>query len=323
MNRLIILLLSFTLTACATHHMPALDPAHHSAGQVTKVFSVTNRQLGENAIYNGQRDTQLHYDVFDIWIPENRKSGKIQHAGKNFKPQNFAMAGHEDLTQAHFIQAMNQAMAAHDDSLFVFVHGYNMTFAHSIHLQAQIHQDYQHKSLPLHFSWPAAARTHQYLYDRESAMFSRRDFVQFLQLLHQSDAQQIAIMTHSMGSFLAVESLVKLDDRGHGDVIKNIDHLILASPDVDLDVFERQWRELRSKPQKTSVILSDRDRPLQSSAAMRQNKPRIGQAEATAKLEALGIAVIDLSHVKDNRDITQHFIFSSTPSLMGKIKYDE
>jgi len=71
----------------------------------------------------------------------------------------------------------------------------------------------------------------------------------------------VTVMAHSMGTWLAMESLrqMALQD---GRVSPKISNVILASPDLDVDVFGRQWIELGPRKPKFTIIVSRDDRAL-------------------------------------------------------------
>ena len=71
-------------------------------------------------------------------------------------------------------------------------------------------------------------------------------------------------MAHSMGTWLAMESLRQMAIRD-GRVQPKIKNVILASPDIDVDVFARQWTELGDKRPKFTIFVSQDDRALQVS----------------------------------------------------------
>ena len=55
----------------------------------------------------------------------------------------------------------------------IFVHGYNTNFAEGLYRQAQMLQGLRQARASVHFAWPSAASAQGYVFDRESALFSR------------------------------------------------------------------------------------------------------------------------------------------------------
>jgi esterase/lipase superfamily enzyme len=83
-------------------------------------------------------------------------------------------------------------------------------------------------------------------------------------------------MAHSMGTWLAMESLRQMAIRD-GRVAPKIDNVILASPDIDVDVFARQWTEMGEHRPKFTIFVSQDDRALAASRFISGDVQRLGQ----------------------------------------------
>ena len=78
-----------------------------------------------------------------------------------------------------------------------------------------------------------------YAYDRESTNYSRTQLEEILRRAAQDPSVgDVTIMAHSMGSWLVTEALRQMAIRD-GRVAPKIRNVILASPDLDIDVFRR------------------------------------------------------------------------------------
>ncbi|TIO90736.1 MAG: alpha/beta hydrolase, partial [Mesorhizobium sp.] len=82
-----------------------------------------------------------------------------------------------------------------------------------------------------------------------------------------------------------------------GRVSPKIRNVILASPDLDVDVFGRQWTELGSHKPKFTITVSRDDRALAVSRLIAGNVDRVGQADPSkepykSKLQAAGITAV-------------------------------
>ena len=113
----------------------------------------------------------------------------------------------------------------------------------------------------------------------------------------------VVVIAHSMGAWLATESLrqIALED---GRVPKKISNVILASPDLDVDVFRRQIQEMGPDRPLITVFVSREDRALRLSALIAGGITRVGAVDLTepqyvAELEATpGVVVLDLSALR-------------------------
>ena len=98
-----------------------------------------------------------------------------------------------------------------------------------------------------------------YGYDRESASLSRDAFEQLLNMLVDDPAvESIDILAHSMGNFLALETLRQMALR-HGHVPPKISDVMLAAPDVDADAFQKRSRRYGPHPHPRFTLFASRD----------------------------------------------------------------
>ena len=132
--------------------------------------------------------------------------------------------------------------------MLIFVHGYNTRFEEAVYRFAQIVHDAGVDVAPVLFTWPSGGNVIDYVYDRDSAMYSRDAFETVLQaLVDNPNVGSISILAHSMGNYLTVETLRQMAIRDHGLPTK-IREVMLASPDIDVDVFRRQIAEIDAGP---------------------------------------------------------------------------
>ncbi len=88
------------------------------------------------------------------------------------------------------------------------------------------------------------------------------------------------LVGHSMGGFVTMEALRTLSLRGEKHVLRRITALLLAAPDIDLDVFEKQIRDIDPMPRPTAVMTSRSDRALGVSSFITGGHARVGTAPA-------------------------------------------
>jgi esterase/lipase superfamily enzyme len=129
-------------------------------------------------------------------------------------------------------------------------------------------------------------------------------------------------MAHSMGSWLTVEALRQMAIRD-GRVAPKITNVILASPDLDVDVFTNQFSALGPKHPKFTLFVSRDDRALNLSRRISGNIDRLGQVDPTVEpyrteFEKAGITVLDLTALKGN-DPLNHGKFASSPDVVKLI----
>ena len=135
-------------------------------------------------------------------------------------------------------------------------------------------------------------------------------------VLERTGAESVELFAHSMGTFLAMEGLVDGAQTGRLDRrAASINHIVLASPDIDLDLFRTQLGELPPTiREKMYLLVSKDDGALQASRLIAGGVPRVGAANAE-ELEKLGGTVIDLSEIEDSSS-GSHAKFAGSPEVV-------
>jgi esterase/lipase superfamily enzyme len=201
--------------------------------------------------------------------------------------------------------------------VLVFIHGFNTRFEEAVYRLAQIVHDARVDVEPVLFTWPSGGSITDYVYDRDSAMYSRDALEVLLQALADNpNVGSISILAHSMGNYLAIEALRQMSIRDRGLPTK-IRDVMLASPDIDVDVFRRQIASIDAKPRSTqfTLFISRDDRALGLSSFLARDSTRLGALDPNKEpyssiLEKARVNVIDLTNVASN-DATNHSKFAS------------
>ncbi|TRC73959.1 alpha/beta fold hydrolase [Mesorhizobium sp. WSM4307] len=318
--------LFLTLTACGAGPEGVLAPipanlVSSAASDVTMLVATSRKPSGDPAtLFTGERSPTLSMTDLTISIPPKRAPGTVEWP-KTLPPnpeRDFAVVAVKNLS----IPEAHKWLHSHNSNghVLVFVHGFNNRYEDSVFRFAQFVHDSRARVAPILFTWPSRASVLGYNYDKESTNFSRTAFERTLKALADDrSVTDITLMAHSMGTWLAMESLrqMALED---GQVSPKIRNVILASPDLDVDVFGRQWTELGPKKPKFTITVSRDDRALAVSRLIAGNVDRVGQADPSkepykSKLEAAGITVLDLTDVKTD-DRLNHSKFAESPEIV-------
>jgi len=99
-----------------------------------------------------------------------------------------------------------------------------------------------------------------------------------------------------MGAMLLLETLRQLDIAGDEALSARISSMVLAAPDINVDVFRYQLARLGGRmPAPTTIFVSSDDRALGLSSKLAGNMPRLGDYAGAAEFSPAGITVVDLS----------------------------
>ncbi len=328
----IILSLVATLSACGGHAkgvmMPLNIAAEPKGNAVVDMLVATSRQpSGDPAtLFSGERSVQASLTDVAVSIPSSkiRASGTVQWP-KKLPPNpdtDFAVVRVQPV--ANVPQALDWVRThSKGGHAMVFIHGFNNTYEDSVFRFAQIVHDSGADVTPVLFTWPSRAKVFDYNYDKESTNYSRTALENTLKaLVEDKNIKDITILAHSMGTWLAMESIRQMAIRD-GGLPKKIENVILASPDIDVDVFSRQWNELGKNKPNFTIFVSQDDRALALSRYISGDVQRLGQINPAeepykTKLEAAGITVVDLTKVKST-DRLNHGKFAESPEIVQLI----
>jgi esterase/lipase superfamily enzyme len=208
------------------------------------------------------------------------------------------------------------AEGASGEDVLVYVHGFNTTFERAALDAARLSDGIKFAGETMVFSWPSKAKLLDYVYDRESAMWSRDALEQALSELIASPTGRIHVVAHSVGTMLTLEALRQFyADRG--EAAERIGAVIFASPDIDIDVFKSSVSRIGPLAGKITLITSTNDRALAVSRWIAGGITRVGAAEK-AQLEKLGLRVIDAS--AQGWGIINHDLFLSNAQIRQVIR---
>lgn len=321
-----ILAISVLLVACGSPqahdlilpYSVAAAPAE-TAG-THQVFIATTRAKAEQTaqVFDGRRSEGLSLGRVTISVPPVHKTGQVERPkGRVANPAKYFTAS--DLItypdDSAFVAAVRADLARHGGRALVFIHGYNNLFDDSVYRAAQIVHDSGYAGTPVLFSWASGGRTVDYVYDRDSAISARDRLEQTLRLLLKAGAKRVDIIAHSMGNMLTVETLRQLSIVGDRDLDGHLGDVILASPDIDVDVFKTQMQRY-GKPDRPFILLLSRDdRALSVSQIIAGDRPRLGGYENTEEIAALGLVVVDLTDVSAG-DRLNHAKFADNPVMV-------
>jgi esterase/lipase superfamily enzyme len=181
--------------------------------------------------------------------------------------------------------------------VLIYIHGFNQSFETAALDAARLSDGLEFRGGTMLFSWPSKNSLMNYIYDRESALWSRDALEGMLdELIADQSVGRVHIVAHSMGTMVAVEALRQLYDRRGAAVANRFGAIVLASPDIDMDSFTSSVSRVGSLARKITVLTVASDRALGAMRDMAGGVTRVGIAE-TARLDALGIRVIDASNL--------------------------
>lgn len=304
---------------------PDIPAASVEGAKRHKVFIITTRQDSEvvGALFSEFRANELGLASVDVSVPPTHEIGKLERP-KSLPPDprtEFAILDptiyeSDDAIVASMNQEFRKRSVADRDVLF-FVHGYNSTTSDAILRIGQFVEDTNFKGVPVLFTWASAGRVSRYVYDLNSALLARSSLVDGAEIVSRTEAEEYHILAHSMGGFLTMEAIVSADQRGDFNRTGRLRNIVLASPDIDLDLFRSQLGEIDTEFDRFFVLLSKDDPALRASRIIAGGVPRVGSSDAE-ELATLGVTAIDLSEIDDSSS-GSHSKFAGSPEIVQLI----
>jgi len=289
------------------------------------IFTITTRALSEDPTeyFGGERSEAPLFASTAVVVPPEREPGTLT-LPDTLPPDprtDFIIAAPMSYgSEEAFRQAIDAALARRppgERRILLFVHGYNTTFSAATARLAQFVEDTGYRGVPVLFSWPSEGRTIAYVHDINSAMAVRDHLAEVKDVLNATDAQTYDVLAHSMGNLLVMETLRTLSLTGDFNRLGRLGIVILAAPDIDLDLFVNQLRAVPPERRRFTVLISRDDRALAVSRRIAGGVPRVGNAPPD-ELAELGVTVIDLSEVQDPTSL-HHDKFASAPEVVQLI----
>ena len=181
-----------------------------------------------------QRTDKMRYGRFDI-IEEGRKFAKEEVLFENSD----TIVQDSDT----WLQQIAQHAARNDGRVILYTHGYNETFLETASRVARFKNIAQFNGPIIQYSWPSHRKALRYATDRTNLDLYKPQYAATVQKLATiPEIKSLILISHSLGSQLLLHGLQEIDIAAKHpnsiDYSKKITNVILASPDIDKQIFE-------------------------------------------------------------------------------------
>jgi esterase/lipase superfamily enzyme len=320
LSRCLFLAALLLLIACAPRGSFTDVPADRQTSTEESIFVGTTRASDTEEFGFGRADA-LSFMRFDISIPENREPGELSWPPRNRQPdpdRDFLTANQFAFTTP---QAFRTAMAKevreqNQTSAVIYVHGFNVNMAEGVYRFVQMHHDLQVPAIAVHYSWPSRGSALGYIHDRDSALFARRGLEELLDEVAATGVTEITIISHSLGASLTMETLRQIALERNTRVMNQIRGVVLIQPDIDVDVFRSQARDIGKLPQPFVIFGSSADRVLNISARVSGASERLGNLSDISKIADLEVTYVDTKNFAAG---SGHMNLATSPALISLI----
>jgi len=278
-----------------------------------------------NSEYYTSELGELQYGTAEVSIPKKHKLGEIE------RPNIFRLEFKEDpaehvvilqatpCSESRFLAELQEKVAqSQRRELFVFIHGYNVTFEHAVRRTAQVAFDMDFEGAPITYSWPSRGSLLGYSADVESVEYTVEHLKRFLTTIREhSGADSINLIAHSMGN-RALTRVLKEFAQQQGDAVPDrrmFNEVVFAAPDVSAELFRQ--RVVNDPPMsnvanRLTLYASSNDKALLASKKV-NGFHRAGESgEGLVVIQ--GVDTIDVSDI-DLSILGHNYIGSSGPII--------
>ena len=281
---LAVLVVAVPLAACASRPetgflSPIAANAPGATDHTVLVATTRARDPRPGTLFNGERASSLSYATVSVSIPPKHVPGQIELAltPPGDPDANFVVrdAAYLDGDKA-FVQALNAQLAKRPKGsrkVFVFIHGYNTLFAEGLYRISQVAHDSKSTSVPVLFTWASRGKLGDYVYDTNSATAARDGLERTSSDLHWRARPITSISSRIRW---AIGSPSRRFDRSGYPAPRTCEQgrsVVLAAPDLDLDVFKSQMHRFGKPRRPFFIVLSKDDKALGFSSSSPAERP--------------------------------------------------
>ncbi len=270
-------------------------PVHYATNRAK-----TSASDGDNWGFGGAWQQKMSYGLANVSIPPGHQRGALERPFQwwiiefDEKPEEHIMiaGGLRSMSYNEFFTALSADAA----TPLLFIHGFNVVFEDAILRSAQLAHDLSVNGQVLSFSWPSSGGVENYLVDLNNNERSIPQLRQFLvDLKANSGIDEINVIAHSMGNQVFTKALASLEE---STGVPRLNQVILAAPDIDRFVFEREIATRLQKflPDRVTLYASTKDKALSASTQLWDGE-RAGYISDAGIVTVGGIDSIDVSRV--------------------------
>lgn len=317
--RVVVALMLVFAAGCVDRAILPISADALNVGTPLKMFVATTRGLDDRGYFDTERVYEPTFANLTVSVPPVRWTGSVYINQRKVDPNKSFVVAQQDILKNRDqfrdqLAAQLRTKPAAEREVVIYVHGYNNSYSDGVFRMAQMMTDLDLKGVPVHYSWPSAAHALGYTYDRDSMLYSRDGLEEMLRTVSAAGPKRILLIGHSMGAMLVMETLRQMDIRSPNWAKRSLGGVILISPDVDVDVFQSQSKQIANLPQPFAIFVSNKDRALAISAQINGSRSRVGNVQNAKELSNLPVTLIDVTNFSSGFG---HFTAGTSQTLIS------
>ena len=272
--------------------------------------------------YGNQRG-ELEMGTCEVSIPKGHEPGEVERPSvfrfefREDPRRHVVLLGVEEQpAEAFFAGLKVRVEASRQKEAFVFVHGFNVTFAEAAHRTAQLAHDLKFDGAPIFFSWPSQGGVLQYSVDETNVVWAVPHLKEFLAgIAERSGAEAVHLIAHSMGNRALTSALERLSYEMQ-EKMPMFREVVLTAPDIDAEVFRRDIvPAIVPTADRVTLYASSNDEALKLSKTIHGYR-RAGDS-GDQLLVIPGVDTIDVSTV--DTSLIGHYYYGSNTSVIADL----
>ncbi len=310
---------------CASMGMPGVEGLPPQPRSLA-MFVVSTRPSDSGASNAAATEDGARFSLQRMSVPPSHEAGVVERPafGSEDPQKDIVVKSEVPLDEKSFYDELAKHISGRIGSnrdVLLYTHGFNTSYDEARFRLAQIVADARFGGVTVLYTWPAAGSLLDYEAAKESATVARDALSKLIRRLSEvPDIGRVHILAHSMGAWLAMEALRENALSGSPDLGGKLGDVMLAAPDIDLNVFRRQLAKL--DPSHVSILVASNDRALSLARRLAGDRPRLGALDANDPkdrkvLDQLGVKAYDLS--PESTGWIGHSTFASAPQAVRTI----
>lgn len=290
-------------------------------------LTAVRQQDKQGLLYSTARapDGKVDLGICEVTIPKSHVVGELEAPSivrlevREDAARHVVLRKTERLDDEPFYNSLRERVdASARKELFVFVHGFNVSFEEAARRTAQIHYDLRFEGAPVFFSWPAHDKfLLTYPADENNVEWSAPHLKKFLlNVAQRTGSRSINLIAHSMGNRALAAALREIELEMQ-DQSRLFNQVILAAPDIDAADFRTNIAPaMRRTSQRMTLYASSRDDALLASQLLHRG-PRAGDA-GEGLVVVQGIDTIDVTAIDSSP--WGHLYYGSSDPVLQDLK---
>ncbi|HUG71267.1 MAG TPA: alpha/beta hydrolase [Pirellulaceae bacterium] len=256
-----------------------------------------------------QSSDEITYGVCSVFIPKSHKPGStgtpwwrrwirleaddsLRLDGLHALPRDVFWAGMANKLKAWW--------KAGERNVFVYIHGFNVSFEAAAIGAAQIGYDLKVPGEMAFYSWPSHGSTAAYSADEATITASVKHLARFLhELSTRCGAERLHLFVHSMGNRGLLSALERLVAKGYPQL--SLGQVFFCAPDEDVRTFKDKAAEFPHHCENRTLLVSPQDQAVFLSQ-WKHRLDRVGYVPPVTIMDGIdtievgGFGILDLGH---------------------------